>query len=117
MVLVEYRGNPNSSECIGLVGKGVVFDAGGLNIKTGGNMTDMHLDKGGACAMISAFRKVVEMGLEVNCVLGVGLVENLLGDDCYRQMDILSSYAGLTVEVGNTDAEGRLVLADVMAYM
>lgn len=59
MVIIEYKGNPQSTENIALVGKGVVFDAGGVNIKTGGGMTDMHLDKGGACAMISAFRSVV----------------------------------------------------------
>ena len=66
-----------------------MFDAGGVNIKTGTSMTDMHLDKGGACAVMGAFRSAVSMGLKHNIIMGVGLVENLLGDDCYRQTDIL----------------------------
>ena len=80
-------------------------------------MADMHCDKGGACAVIATFREALQMGLKQNIVLGVGLVENMLGDDCYRQTDIIKSHKGLNVEIGNTDAEGRLVLADVMSYM
>lgn len=82
--MLKYTGNPESEEYTALVGKGVVFDAGGVNIKVGGGMADMHLDKGGACAVIAAFREALQMGLKQNIVLGVGLVENMLGDDCYR---------------------------------
>ena len=80
-------------------------------------MNDMHLDKGGACAVISSFKHAVEMKLKINIVMGIALVENMLGDNCYRQTDIIQSYNGTNVEIGNTDAEGRLVLADVMSYV
>ena len=100
-----------------MVGKGVVFDAGGVNLKIQGSMNDMHLDKGGACSVMSAFKYAVELNLKVNVVMGVALVENLLGANCYRQTDIIRSHAGLNVEIGNTDAEGRLILADTMSYL
>jgi len=72
---------------------------------------------GGATTTLSAFKGIAELGLSVNIVLGLGLVENKTGSNAYRTSDIIKSLKGLTVEIGNTDAEGRLVLADTMTYV
>ncbi len=77
---------------------------------------DMHLDKHGACSVLSAFMSIVEEGLKVNVTVSIGLVQNFLSDASYRPSDIITSRKGLTVEIGNTDAEGRLVLADCMNW-
>lgn len=74
------------------------------------------MDKAGACAVLAAFRAAVEMQMPVNLTCSIGVVENFLGSKAYRPSDIIKSHKGLTVEIGNTDAEGRLVLADVMSW-
>jgi leucyl aminopeptidase len=113
---LSYEGNPeNPQDVIALIGKGVCFDSGGLNIKTA-MMDLMYFDKGGACTTLGAFRGAVESGLKINLVLGLALVENFLGDNAYRPSDIIKSLKGITVEIGNTDAEGRLILADTMTW-
>ncbi len=66
---------------------------------------------------MSTFKEAVQMKLKVNLVMGIGLVENMLGDNAYRQTDLIKSYNGTNVEIGNTDAEGRLILGDVMSYV
>lgn len=99
-----------------LVGKGVCFDAGGLNIKPTKAIESMWCDKGGACAVLSTFKAAVDLKLPINLVCSVAFVENLLGSDAYHPSDIIKSYKGLTVEIGNTDAEGRLILCDAMSY-
>jgi len=76
----------------------------------------MWCDKGGACAVLSAFKAAVDLKLPINLVCSVAIVENLLGSDAYHPSDIIKSYKGLTVEIGNTDAEGRLILCDAMSY-
>lgn len=76
----------------------------------------MHADKGGACSVLAAFKGIVELGLKVNVVCTLGLVENMIGGNAYRVSDIIKTYKGLNVEVLNTDAEGRNVLADALAY-
>jgi leucyl aminopeptidase len=76
----------------------------------------MNQDKDGACTVLSAFKAIVEAKLPVNVVCTVGMVENLLGSKAYHPGDIITSHKGLTVEIGNTDAEGRLVLADCMSW-
>ena len=99
------------------VGKGVCFDAGGLNLKKTGGIEEMWFDKGGACTVLSAFKATVELNLPINLVCALAFVENLVGSNAYHPSDIIKSYKGLTVEIGNTDAEGRLVLCDAMAYV
>lgn len=79
-------------------------------------MEDMHMDKSGACAVLSAFKTIVEMKLNINISCTIALAENFLGDNAYRPSDIIKSRKGLTVEIGNTDAEGRLILADAMTW-
>lgn len=111
---LEYEGG--SGDFVALIGKGMTFDAGGLNIKPTGFMEDMYMDKAGACAVLSAFYYIVEKQLPINVSCTVAFAENFLGEEAYRPSDIITSRKGLTVEIGNTDAEGRLILADAMHY-
>lgn len=117
LVVLKYEGNPtNPEDLIALVGKGVCFDSGGMNLKPTGGIENMHYDKGGACTVLSAFLGAVEMKLPVNLVCSMAFVENLMSEKSCHPKDIVKSYKGLTVEIGNTDAEGRLILADAMTY-
>jgi len=119
LVVLKYEGNPEtvSEGFLSLVGKGVCFDAGGLNYKKTGAIETQYMDKGGACTVLAAFKGIIEAKLPVNVVVGMAFVENLYGPDAYHPLDILKSYKGLTIEIGNTDAEGRLILADTMSYV
>ncbi|MEE7456542.1 leucyl aminopeptidase [Methylorubrum populi] len=98
-----------------LVGKGVVFDTGGLDIKPASNMLLMKKDMGGAAAALAAAEMIMGAGLPVRLRLIVPSVENAIAGEAFRPGDVLRSRAGLTVEIGNTDAEGRLILADALA--
>ena len=99
------------------MGKGLTFDTGGLNLKPTGSIEDMYFDKGGACAVMGALKGAMELGIRKNVVFAMGFAENSIDAKSYKPMDILKSMKGLTVEVGNTDAEGRLVLADTFTYV
>jgi leucyl aminopeptidase len=98
-----------------LVGKGVCFDTGGLNIKPGGSMGLMKKDMGGAAAVMGLVHMIMATGLKLRLRVLVPAVENAIGGSAFRPGDILTSRKGLTVEINNTDAEGRLVLADALA--
>ena len=100
---------------IALVGKGVAFDSGGLDIKSAAGMRNMKKDMGGAAHALALGRLVMQAGLDVRLVVLVAAVENAISADAFRPGDILSTRKGLTVEIGNTDAEGRLILADALA--
>jgi leucyl aminopeptidase len=103
---------------VALVGKGVTYDSGGLNIKSrAGWMSDMHLDKSGACAVMGALYGTLELNLKRNVVFVLALAENAVDSASYKPGDIIKSLKGLTVEIDNTDAEGRLVLADAMTFV
>lgn len=116
MVSLTFFNNPEHKDDVyGLVGKGVVFDTGGLSLKTA-LMEKMYTDKGGACTTFAIFKAVVALNLKINLVYTSGFVENSVSGNSYRNSDIITSYKGLTVEILNTDAEGRLVLADCLAY-
>ena len=117
-VMVHYEGDPEDAERIdvALVGKGLTFDTGGLNLKPTRFIEDMHLDKGGACAVMGALHGTLELKPKKNVVFVMALAENAIGKEVYKPGDIIKSLKGLTVEVGNTDAEGRLVLADAITY-
>jgi len=115
LVDLFYKGAPEKDTVVSLVGKGITFDTGGLNIKVA-MMEQMYLDKCGACSVVSVFKHAVEMGLKVNLSCTVAWSENSISADAYRPSDIIRSYKGLAVEIGNTDAEGRLCLADCMSY-
>jgi leucyl aminopeptidase len=101
---------------VALVGKGVTFDAGGISIKSSDNLEEMKYDKCGACSVLGIVRAVAGLGLRVRLRAYVALAENMPGGGAYRPGDILRMYNGKTVEVTNTDAEGRLILADALSW-
>ncbi len=113
--LVELTWGPKDAPLIILVGKGVTFDSGGLNVKSAANMVLMKKDMGGAANIMGLAHAVVSAGLKVRLKVIIPVVENSISAAAYRPGDILPSRAGINVEVGNTDAEGRLILADALA--
>ncbi len=116
LVIIEYRGGDEGEPWIAVVGKGVCFDAGGLDIKSANSMFDMKFDKSGAAYAVAVAYAAAKLGLKTNLVVLAPLVENLPSGSSYKPLDIVRMYNGLTVEVHNTDAEGRLILADALAY-
>lgn len=96
-VCLEWNGNPASQEYVGWVGKGVCFDAGGLNLKPTAGIAGMHNDKHGSCSVLSAMEGVASLGLKTNVVGVIGLVENFISANSYRPLDIITSRKGLTV--------------------
>ena len=113
--LIDLRWGNASNPRLTLVGKGVTFDSGGLNIKSGGGMALMKKDMGGAAHVLALARLVMETQLPVSLRLIIAAVENSISSDAMRPGDILATRAGKTIEVTNTDAEGRLILADALA--
>lgn len=118
LVMMEWMGAKKKSEKpLGFVGKGVTFDTGGISLKPGAGMDLMKMDMGGSAAVVGLMKTLASRKANVNAVAVVGLVENMPAGDAYRPADIITSYAGKTVEVLNTDAEGRLVLMDAITYI
>lgn len=116
MVVMQYYGGKKGAKPVALVGKGVTFDTGGISIKPAGGMEEMKWDMGGSAAVIGTMRALAARGAKVNAVGLVGLVENMPDGNAQRPGDVVTSMSGQTIEVLNTDAEGRLVLADVLWY-
>ena len=116
MVVMEWNGGDTDEAPIALVGKGVCFDTGGISIKPAGGMEDMKWDMGGSAAVVGAMRALAGRKIKRNIVGLIGLAENMPDGDATRPGDVVTSMSGQTVEVINTDAEGRLVLADVITY-
>jgi leucyl aminopeptidase len=117
MVVMRWKGNKGSNEFpIALVGKGVTFDSGGISLKASKGMEEMKTDMAGAAVVTGLIKELALKKANVNAVGLVGLVENMPSGTAQRPGDILSSMSGQTVEVLNTDAEGRLVLGDVLSY-
>ncbi|MCF6339128.1 MAG: leucyl aminopeptidase [Sulfurimonas sp.] len=106
----------NPKKIISLVGKGLTYDSGGLSLKPSASMVTMKMDKAGACAVLGMIKAVSELKLNIEVHAFIGAVENMVGGDAYKPDDVLISRSGTTIEVRNTDAEGRLVLADVLDY-
>jgi leucyl aminopeptidase len=118
IIILTYNGLKESNKYShAIVGKGLTFDTGGLNLKPTNYIEDMYLDKHGACNVLSIFKTVVEMKLPINLVCALGVAENSIDSLSYKPSDIIKSYKGYTVEITNTDAEGRLVLADTLSYV
>ena len=115
VVKLEHRGG-GDGPVLALVGKGVTFDSGGLSIKPNDGMKDMKADMAGAAAVLGALRAIAELKLPVNVTGYLGLTENMISGRSYKLGDVLATRQGTTVEVLNTDAEGRLVLADVLDF-
>ncbi len=116
LVVLEYSPPRARGRSVALVGKGIVYDTGGLNIKVGGSMSNMKCDMGGAGAVLGAFVALVKSGWKGRVWALACLAENAVGPDSYRPDDILRMHSGKTVEINNTDAEGRLVLADGVSW-
>jgi leucyl aminopeptidase len=108
-------GPPQSFPRVVLIGKGVCFDSGGLDIKTGAGMALMKKDMGGAAVALSLAHMLMQTGLRADLRVLIPAVENSIGGNAFRPGDVLRTRKGLTVEVGNTDAEGRLILSDALA--
>ncbi len=116
LVVLEYKNGAEGDKPYAFVGKGVTFDTGGISLKPGAGMEEMKFDMGGAAAVLGAFVAAVNMELKVNLVCVVPAVENMPDGDAYRPSDVITSLSGLTIEVLNTDAEGRLILCDALTY-
>lgn len=117
MTILNYNGNNDKSQIdLALIGKGVTFDTGGLSIKPSTNMHYMKSDLGGAAAVLGAMHLIASLGLKINVVAITPLVENAVDAASIRPGDVISSYAGKTIEIIDTDAEGRLILADALSY-
>ena len=116
MVIVEHDGGGPNAPRLALVGKGVTFDSGGLSLKPTDGMLTMKCDMAGAATVLGAMSAIARLKLPVNVVGYMGLVENMTGGAAFKLGDILTARNGVTIEVLNTDAEGRLVLADVLSY-
>ncbi|WP_170477887.1 leucyl aminopeptidase [Ruegeria arenilitoris] len=116
VVVMQWKGGDTDDAPLALVGKGVVFDTGGISLKPAGGMEDMTMDMGGAGVVAGAMRALAKRKAKANVVGLVGLVENMPSGNATRPGDVVKSMKGDTVEIINTDAEGRLVLCDVMWY-
>jgi leucyl aminopeptidase len=112
--MIELSWGDPGHPVVAIVGKGVVFDTGGLNIKPGGGMGLMKKDMGGAAHALALARMVMAAGLKLRLAVLVPVVENAISGDAMRPGDVIASRKGLSIEVGNTDAEGRLILADAL---
>jgi leucyl aminopeptidase len=116
-IIMEYRGDADGdARPVVLVGKGVTFDAGGISIKPSAAMDEMKFDMCGAASVFGAFRAVLELGLPINLIGLVPACENLPDGDANKPGDVVTSLSGQTIEVLNTDAEGRLLLCDALTY-
>ncbi len=115
-VILEYRGGPRSARPVALVGKTVTFDSGGISLKPADNMEQMKADMTGGAAVLAAVRAAARLRLPINLVALIPATENMPGGRATKPGDVLTSLSGKTIEVINTDAEGRLILADGLTY-
>jgi leucyl aminopeptidase len=116
LIVLKYRGNKNSKRAVGLVGKGITFDSGGISIKPSEGMGEMKGDMAGGAAVISAMRAIAELKPKVNVTAIVPATENMPSGCACKPGDVLKASNGKTIEVVNTDAEGRIILADALSY-
>ncbi len=117
MVIAEYKTSLKNAPTIALVGKGVTFDTGGISIKPSDNMGDMKDDMAGAAAVLATMQAIAELKPDVNVIACAPMVENMPSGTALKPGDIVTFYNGKTAEVKNTDAEGRLILADALSYI
>ena len=117
LIILEYTGQKSSKTKRAIVGKGVTFDSGGLNLKPSGSIETMRQDMGGAAAVMGTMKAVSELGLKTNLIGVIPAAYNAIDGTSYIPGDIYQSYSGKTVQILNTDAEGRLILADALSYV
>ncbi|NND86445.1 MAG: leucyl aminopeptidase [Nitrosopumilus sp.] len=115
LIVLDYKGSKKEKPIV-LVGKAVTFDTGGISLKPGDKMDEMKFDKCGGCTVLGIMKAVSELKLPINLVGIIPAVENMPSGESYRPGDIIKLYSGKTAEILNTDAEGRLILADALAY-
>jgi leucyl aminopeptidase len=115
LIVLRYRGG-GEGPTLGLVGKAVTFDTGGISLKPGAAMQEMKFDMSGGAAVLETLAAVAELGLEIELIALVAATENMPSGTAVKPGDVITQYNGRTVEVNNTDAEGRLILADALAY-
>ena len=116
LIVLRYSG-AGDAKPYALVGKGITFDTGGINLKVQGGIEEMKFDMCGAASVLGTFLAAAKMQLPLNLVTVVPAVENMPDADAYRPSDVITSMSGKTIEVGNTDAEGRLILCDALTYV
>ncbi len=116
MIVLEYQGADKDTAPYALVGKGITFDTGGISLKPGKDMDEMKYDMCGAASVIGTFVAISRMQLPINLTVIVPAVENMPDGKSYRPGDVVTSYSGKTIEVLNTDAEGRMILCDALTY-
>jgi leucyl aminopeptidase len=117
LIVLEYGGGARSGKTVALVGKGITFDSGGISIKPALAMGNMKFDKSGACAVLGAMRAASVLKVPPRVIGVLACAENMPGGGAYRPGDVIRTYNGKTIEVTNTDAEGRVVLADALGYV
>ncbi|KAG0322667.1 hypothetical protein BGZ97_005000 [Linnemannia gamsii] len=117
LIVLHYQGAAAKTKPIVLVGKGITFDAGGISLKPGEGMDEMKYDMCGAAAALGTLRAVAEMALKLNLIVVIPSCENMPAGNAYKPGDIVTSMSGQTIEVLNTDAEGRLILCDALTYV
>ena len=115
-IIMEYHGGPKGQKPHVLVGKGITFDTGGISIKPSANMDEMKFDMCGAASVFGTMKAVMQLGLKLNVIGVVPSCENMPGGNASRPGDIVTSMSGQTIEILNTDAEGRLILCDALTY-
>ncbi len=115
LIVLKWQGGGEAKPYV-MVGKGITFDTGGINLKTQGGIEEMKYDMCGAATVLGTFVSAVGMQLPINVITVVAAVENMPDGNAYRPSDVLTSMSGKTIEVGNTDAEGRLILCDALTY-
>ncbi|QLF92351.1 leucyl aminopeptidase [Pseudomonas sp. ABC1] len=116
LIVLQYNGGKKNERPYALVGKGITFDTGGISLKPGLNMDEMKYDMGGAASVFGTFRAILELQLPINVVGVLACAENMPSGGATRPGDIVTSMSGQTIEILNTDAEGRLVLCDALTY-
>ncbi|MEM9314080.1 MAG: leucyl aminopeptidase [Pseudomonadota bacterium] len=116
LIVIEYKGGKRGAAPHVLVGKGITFDSGGISLKPGAKMDEMKFDMGGAASVLGTLRAVIAMKLPLNVVGIIAAAENMPSGTATKPGDVVTSMAGITIEILNTDAEGRLVLCDALTY-
>ena len=118
LIIFEFlNGDDNGVIDIALIGKGITFDTGGYNLKPKGSIEDMYIDMSGSAVVLSVLLGLIELNVKKNIVVALPIAENMIDGKAFRPSDILTSRKGISVEIGNTDAEGRLLIADTMTYI
>lgn len=117
LIIIKYTGGNPKDEYTAVLGKGMTFDTGGLNLKPSNHIETMRIDMSGAGAVMGMLKNTIALKIQKNILFAMGLAENAIGPGAYKPGDVFTGYGGKSVEIGNTDAEGRLVLADAIAYL